>query len=74
MSALAVVFIAASLQARKKVQSPIISYALISAIIFYILLFFIGALVSRLSRPNYENLIPVIYEEQQKSPIAIVLQ
>ena len=62
MSALAVVFIAASLQSRRIVQNPsIISYALISAIIFYILLFFTGAIVSRLSRLNYENSIPVIY-------------
>jgi len=75
MSALAVVFIAASLQARRMVQNPsIISYALISAIIFYILLFFTGAIVSRLSRLNYENSIPVIYGGATKNlSIAIAL-
>ena len=75
MSALAVVFIAASLQSRRIVQNPsIISYALISAIIFYILLFFTGAIVSRLSRLNYENSIPVIYGGATKNlSIAIAL-
>jgi len=75
ISALAVVFIAASLQARRIVQSPsIISYALISAIIFYILLFFTGAIISRLSRLNYENSIPVIYGGATKNlSIAIAL-
>jgi len=75
MSALAVVFIAASLQAMRIIQNPsIISYALISAIIFYILLFFTGAMISRLSRLNYENSIPVIYGGATKNlSIAIAL-
>ncbi len=75
MSALAVVFIAASIQARKIIENPsIISLAIIAAIAFYTLLFFTGTVISRFSRLNYENSVPVIYGGATKNlSIAIAL-
>lgn len=75
ISALAVVFIAASLQAGKIISNPsVISHAIIAAIIYYFLLFVTGTVISRLAKLNYENSIPVIYGGTTKNlSIAIAL-
>lgn len=74
ISALAVVFIAASLQAGKIISNPsVISHAIIAAVIYYFLLF-VGTVISRLAKLNYENSIPVIYGGTTKNlSIAIAL-
>ncbi len=75
MCALAVVFIAASLQARQIVENPsVISYSVLVAVVFYVLLFFVSTAVSKLFGLNYENSIPVIYGGGTKNlSIAIAL-
>ncbi len=75
MAALAVVFVAASLQARKIVSNPsVISYAIAAAIVYYSLLFVAGTVISRFARLDYENSIPVIYGGATKNlSIAIAL-
>ena len=75
MAALAVVFVAASLQARKIVSNPsVISYAIAAAIAYYSLLFVTGTAISRLAKLDYENSIPVIYGGATKNlSIAIAL-
>lgn len=75
IAALSVVFVAASLQASKIITNPsIISYAIVAAVIYYFLLFITGAVISRFSKLNYENSIPVIYGGATKNlSIAIAL-
>jgi len=75
MAALAVVFVAASLQAVRIIANPsVISYAIVAAVIYYSLLFVVETVISRLAKLNYENSIPLIYGGATKNlSIAIAL-
>ncbi len=75
LAALAVVFIAASLQAKKIVSNPaFISHTVVVALLYYATLFVTGTVISRLAKLNYENAIPVVYGGATKNlSIAIAL-
>ena len=75
MSALAVVFVATSLKADIMLNKPqVIGWAILAAVVFYLVTFVFSTYISRLFHLNYAKSIPIIYGTATKNlSIAIAL-